>query len=45
MVIKWDDYTLENKDKKVSYNLSVDGASYTVNEPKIKVSEPQEVTY
>ncbi|MDN6293499.1 MAG: transglycosylase domain-containing protein [Alkalibacterium sp.] len=42
LVIKWDDYTLENKDKKVSYNLSVDGASYTVNDTKYKVSEPQE---
>lgn len=40
LTITWDDYTLENEDEEVNYQLTVGGESTTLSESEYSVSEP-----
>jgi len=42
LVITWDDYTLENEDEEVIYNLSVNDETTTLSETEYSMSEPPE---
>ncbi|WP_423189383.1 transglycosylase domain-containing protein [Alkalibacterium sp. f15] len=40
--VTWDDYTLENEDENVTYNLSIGGETTTLSDTEYSVTEPPE---
>ena len=40
LTITWDEYTLDNEDESVTYNLSVDGHSTTLSDTEAVITEP-----
>ncbi|GEK91572.1 transglycosylase domain-containing protein [Alkalibacterium kapii] len=40
LIVSWDEYTLENDDENVSYNLSINNSVTTLNNTEYRMSEP-----
>lgn len=40
LTVNWDEYTLENEEENVSYNLSIDGESQSLNETEFTLTGP-----